>query len=550
MRRVILIAALSLAGLLVLGQLLLAQSVPPGGGGEDPADAAQHGVARLSLAEGRVAVTRGNSNETIDAAVNAPVVASDRVSTGEGSRAELQFDGVNVIRLAPNSEVRLGDLQYHRYLVQVLRGTATFREQRDGDARTNLSTPNVSISPERPGTYRISVRPNGQTEITVRAGEASVRAAKGAERLSAGQTLFARGSFDEPEFMTTGANSFDEWDRWNADRDRLFETYLAANTDSARSMGQDMSGIGDLAANGRWTNDPDYGNVWVPNNVGVDWAPYRDGRWDYLDYYGWSWVSYDPWGWAPYHYGNWYRGRLGWAWYPGIIGPRRYWRPALVGFFGFGGSGFGAPGVGYSNVGWVPLAPHEAFRPWYGRGGDGRGFVAGRSGSIVGSVDVAGSYCNARYAGAVTGVRAGDFGRVGTNRGGLVRPRNVDLARAGVVDGAVPFAPARNSQDSGWRRVEAQPRAAAPVAPGMQSPRLQAPEAQPVRISPSIVNRRPDPPSPGFPPPSRSFNGFGGPRAGNPGVGNAAPPPRSGPRMEPHEGGNRGNGRDRGGGRP
>ena len=44
-----------------------------------------------------------------------------------------------------------------------------------------------------------------------------------------------------------------------------------------------------------------------------------------------------------------------------------WWRPAMVGFFGFGGGvGFGV-GFGFGNVGWVPLAPYEAFHPWYGQ---------------------------------------------------------------------------------------------------------------------------------------------------------------------------------------
>src|SRR4051794_1988251 len=94
---------------------------------EDPTDAVEHGVARVSLVNGSVVVARGDSGEPSDSALNAPLVTSDRISTGEGSRAELQFDSSNVMRLAANTDVRMGDLEYHRYLVQVSRGTATFR---------------------------------------------------------------------------------------------------------------------------------------------------------------------------------------------------------------------------------------------------------------------------------------------------------------------------------------------------------------------------------------------------------------------------------------
>jgi len=172
--------------------------------------------------------------------------------------------------------------------------------------------------------------------------------------------MLSRGSSNDAEFMNTAAIPYDEWDRWNADRDRFFERA----PDASRYASPDIDGTQELASYGRWVWDPSYGYVWVPNNVASDWAPYQNGRWDYLNYYGWSWTSYDPWGWAPYHYGNWYRGSLGWSWYPGAIGPRHYWRPAMVGFFGFGDPGFGVSlGFGYGNIGWVPLAPFERFRP-------------------------------------------------------------------------------------------------------------------------------------------------------------------------------------------
>ena len=466
--------------------LVRGQQPPPN---EDPGDAAEHGVARVSLVNGSVSVTRGDSGEPSGSALNAPLVTSDRISTGEGSRAEVQFDSSSVIRLAPNTDVRMGDLQYHRYLVQMMRGTTTFRVLRDSDAKIEISTPSVSVVPLRQGTYRVTVQPDGSSEITVRAGEAELLSPSGSERLSPGPTMLTRGPASDPEFMTIAAIPNDDWDRWNADRDRSYDRY----NEASRYTGPDISGTEDLAANGRWVGDPSYGNVWVPNNVGPDWAPYRDGRWDYLDYYGWSWTSYDPWGWAPYHYGNWYRGSFGWAWYPGAIGPRHYWRPAMVGFFGFGSPGFGASlGFGYGNVGWVPLAPFERYRPWYGRG-----YSGGRGVNIAANINVGNTYRNARYENAITGLRAGDFGRTGVGRNAFVRPAAGDLSRAGMMSGGIPFAPARGTgfnagrpsavvplnggasrgnfgndgglNRGGWRRLDAQPGAPAGAAAGARN---------------------------------------------------------------------------------
>jgi hypothetical protein len=501
---------------------------------EDPADAAEHGVARLSVANGSVTVIRADSGEPFGATVNQPLETGDEVATGQGSRAEVQFDSANMIRLTGDTRIRMSDLQYHRSLVQIDQGTTLLRVLRDNDAQIEIGTPSVSIVPLRQGIYRITVRPDGSSEITVRAGEAELISRSGTEPLPAGQTVLSRGSYNDAEIMGVGTLPYDDWDRWNADRDRFFERA----PDVSRYAGPDIEGAQELANYGRWVWDTSYGYVWVPGNIGPDWAPYRDGRWDYLDYYGWTWTSYDPWGWAPYHYGNWYRGPYGWAWYPGPVRTRHYWRPAMVAFFGFGSPGFGASlSFGYGNVGWVPLAPYERYRPWYGRG-----YTGGRYGAVIANSNIENVYRNARVNGAVTGLRAGDFGRVRVGRNSFVRPDSGDLARAGIVNGGVPFAPARNfssgnsgrlgnsqgrfANDGGrfnrgpaagasngvWHRLEAQP--GAPAVGGNRSDVRILPsqrEPQPVRISPPIVTDRPQGYT-GSRDVRNSFGGFGGPR--------------------------------------
>jgi hypothetical protein len=96
-----------------------------------------------------------------------------------------------------------------------------------------------------------------------------------------------------------------------------------------------------LAPYGQWINDPEYGDVWVPNEEG-DFRPYGSrGRWVMTEY-GNTWVSEDPWGWAVYHYGRWtFNSYYGWVWVPGYE-----WAPAWVSWR-YGG--------GYS--GWAPLGP-------------------------------------------------------------------------------------------------------------------------------------------------------------------------------------------------
>src|SRR5437868_5613289 len=97
-------------GLLLVGSaaFMLMRGQPSYGQTEDPADAPEHGVARVSLAEGSVRIMRGDGADLSDSALNAPLVTADRITTGEGSRAEVQFDSANFIRLAANTEVRMG----------------------------------------------------------------------------------------------------------------------------------------------------------------------------------------------------------------------------------------------------------------------------------------------------------------------------------------------------------------------------------------------------------------------------------------------------------
>src|SRR6185503_18987989 len=148
----------------------------------------------------------------------------------------------------------------------------------------------------------------------------------------------------------------------------------------------------------------DYGMSWHPNGVAPDWAPYSQGRWGWQDWYGWTWISADPWGWAPYHYGRWFNEpRYGWCWYPGAFGSRHYWSPALVAWFGFGRGG--GVGFGFGNVGWVPLAPHERYNRWWGRGYGG-GF--NRNMNIT-NVNIYNNYRNARVRNGISGVAEGDF---------------------------------------------------------------------------------------------------------------------------------------------
>lgn len=101
----------------------------------------------------------------------------------------------------------------------------------------------------------------------------------------------------------------------------------------------------ELSPYGGWSPHPEFGDVWQPYEVGPDWKPYADGRWEWSDQ-GWIWISYEPWGWATYHYGRWvYDDYQGWIWIPGTT-----WAPAWV-------SWHQSP----EYIGWAPLPPDRGF---------------------------------------------------------------------------------------------------------------------------------------------------------------------------------------------
>ncbi len=414
---------------------------------QEDGDVPEQGVARLSLINGDVKVRQGESGEETAGVVNAPILTGDRVFTAGNARAELQFDFANIIRMGPMAEVTMGQIADRHYEVHLTNGLVIVRVQRDNQAQFEIDTPSVSVRPSRRGSYRIAVLEDGSTEITVRSGEAEIFSPQGSERLGPGQTMLTRGDPANPEFQTVTETARDEFDQWSDSRDREMDRSI-----SSRYVPSDVYGTESLDGYGNWTYDAPYGWVWVPQ-VDAGWAPYREGRWSYVNYYGWTWISADPWGWAPYHYGRWYQGNRGWAWYPGAIGPRYYWRPALVGFFGWGSGGIGigfGNTWGFGNVGWVPLAPFEVYRPWYGRWGGGNRYT------VVNNINVTNVYRNARFNGGysgITSVRGNDFGRGSIRGNNFVRANERDLRNVGEARGGVPFQPGNDSRRFSDRSV-------------------------------------------------------------------------------------------------
>ena len=397
-------------------------------------------MARISLTNGDVTTKRGDSGDWVAAEVNAPLVEGDILETGPGARVELQLDYSNIIRLDGSTTVEIAELGDRRFRVRLLDGRMTYSELQGGEADIDIETPLVAVRPRERGRYEVEVR-DGETTVQVRRGRTEIASVNGIEELGQGRMMVIRdgGPSGGPEFRAERALPSDAWDDWNQSRDDRL-----SRVSSYQHVSRDIVGAGDLDDHGEWRYISGYGNCWYPRGVGVGWAPYRAGRWAWIDYYGWNWVSYEPWGWAPYHYGRWFHTPgYGWGWWPGYRHHRHFYQPALVSFFGYGGGGgFSFESASGSAAWLVPLAPGEIYRPWYGRG-----FYGGRGNQTIivdNSVNIYNNYRNARAHNGVTVVDANGFSRGQVNNPASLRGQ--ELQRASLVRGQIPVAPTRESQ--------------------------------------------------------------------------------------------------------
>src|SRR3974377_567389 len=102
MRTRILLAALVLGMIFSATSGLRTQEPNPPGPpvqGQMPPQPGQPTVGRVSLVHGSVATQRGDSDDWVPATMNAPLVGGDQIATDSGSRAEVQLDYANVVRL-------------------------------------------------------------------------------------------------------------------------------------------------------------------------------------------------------------------------------------------------------------------------------------------------------------------------------------------------------------------------------------------------------------------------------------------------------------------
>ena len=293
--------------------------------------------------------------------INYPVTSGDNLWAGNDARAEVDF-GAGQFRLAGDTNLHLSRLDDRQFALFVAQGRVSVRVRfLDPGEIARIDTPNAQVVVTRPGFYRVDVSDDRQhTRLVVREGEANVLTAGALQQVLPGQAALVDGADPQYASVSNGIGT-DGFDAWAAARDRRYE-----RSRSASYVSPQMVGAADLDQYGSWSEAPQYGAVWYPNDVPAGWAPYQNGYWTEVGAWGPTWVDFAPWGYAPFHYGRWVFVGSRWGWCPGAFVARPVWSPAMVAWAGGPGWGLSAS-VGAPVWGWVPLAWGEPFRPWWGR---------------------------------------------------------------------------------------------------------------------------------------------------------------------------------------
>ena len=345
---------------LIAVTLLLAGFVGGAGAQTDP-DADPPGrVARLSEFSGQVWLYNADSSsEWVSAVRNRPVTAGDRVATEAGARAELQI-GSTTVRLDSNTELEVSAIDDDHVSLELVSGSASARiVDLAGAGQFDLSTDEGRFVVQRAGSYRFD-RDGTASRVTAYSGLVRYEGANSGLPVTAGQRAeFWIDSGGVAQYALSAPVN-DDFAAWNNDRDRRVLTPVAT-----RYVSPEMTGADELDRYGRWEQSPEYGPLWTPTAVAVDWAPYRSGHWAWVRPWGWTWVDDAPWGFAPFHYGRWVYFRNNWCWTPGARVARPVYAPALVAWVGGPRANVSVTIGGGPSVGWFPLAPREVYVPSY-----------------------------------------------------------------------------------------------------------------------------------------------------------------------------------------
>lgn len=407
-------------------------------------------AARLSYIEGDVSMQPEGEQEWAPAILNRPLTTGDKVWTERGARAEIEVGPADV-RLDSDTGFSFLNVDDDTVQMRMTAGVLNVSvRDLDDQEHIEIDTPNVAVILLRAGSYRVEVNDAGdRTVVKVTEGAADATGSGQDAVVHAGQAVTFTG-VDEVVAQLDRLGPADEFDDWARDRDE--RDLRASRSRTAQYVSPRVTGYEDLDDHGSWSSEAEYGYVWTPRNVAVDWSPYRYGRWVWVSPWGWSWVDDAPWGYAPFHYGRWAHVRNRWCWVPGPRHLRPVYSPAMVVWMGGHGS----------RISWFPLGPREVYVPgrrhsrhYFDRVNHSNTVIVDRRhfNDVFENRVRDHAYRNRNVPDAVTAVVRSQFtsgGRVGQHR---MRSSDPDISRAVASAAAPQIAPVRESRLGGPGRA-------------------------------------------------------------------------------------------------
>jgi len=312
-----------------------------------PQSFSQARIIRLSFVEGNVTVQRPEVQAWAEAPVNTPLQQGFKLSTGENSYAEIQFENGGTIRLGQLGLLGLTKLELTSdgskvNQVNLLQGYATFHPLPSHLGESlQVETPFGMLFAQGSTEFRVDLD-QGVERVEVTHGTVEVRSNLGDMTLEKNSVLVMQPDASEPAIVSQGITK-DDWDKWVDDRETQMTAGPAgpAPDTYAGSDEEAPYGWSDLLQYGSWADVPGAGYGWIPYGMNAGWSPYSQGQWCWYPGFGYTWIGAEPWGWLPYHYGGWeFIPGKGWIWFPGSF---RTWSPGRVTWFS---------GPGW--VGWIP----------------------------------------------------------------------------------------------------------------------------------------------------------------------------------------------------
>jgi hypothetical protein len=272
-------------------------------------------IVRLSQVDGDVQIDRKLGQGYEKAFINLPVTQGAKLRTGQGARAEIEFEDGSSLRLTPGSvlefpELALRDSGARTSSVELQQGTAYVNFKGDKGEEFVLGFGRESLTLKKPSHLRLELRDagatvavfNGAVEVNGASGKVDVEKKHSATFDLAGSAPYTLANSLEP----------DPYDDWDKQQDKYHQQYRA------NSYSPYGYGASDLNYYGSFYNIPGYGMMWQPYLVGAGWDPFMNGAWTWYPGAGYAWISSYPWGWTPYRYGSWtYVNSYGWFWQPG-----------------------------------------------------------------------------------------------------------------------------------------------------------------------------------------------------------------------------------------